>query len=391
MKPRVFVSSTYYDLKHIRNNMERFIEQYGFDPVLFESGNVTFEYSKQLDESCYNEVKLCNMMILIIGGRYGSRASETDNAEEFEKYVMNYEKNYVSITRKEFRTAQEMGIPIFIFIEKNVYAEYYTFNKNKDFFVDLYNKMVDKTKKNKKEKNEIAFDFAHVDSMHIFEFIDEVKMMAIQTFEKFDDIEEYLKNQWAGMFYLYLDEQLKKKRQNKVLDAVAEIKVVSEKMNEMLNEVGKKLLGDNGEYEEVIQRQNKRLISYFAKSFASGFSVYPQKNNSVVKKTYQENQNDYKQLVNTIIEEYLDDSELQEKLYEKDLNWDFLGVYLSNIEKKFDEYNLGVNINKYKFVLGLNSYYKDIKPIITKNEGFKEYLNEEISNNLLNDVIFFNQ
>lgn len=65
MKPRIFVSSTYYDLKHIRNNVERFVNQYGFEPVLFESGNVFFEHDKDLDISCYNEVKLCHMMVLI--------------------------------------------------------------------------------------------------------------------------------------------------------------------------------------------------------------------------------------------------------------------------------------------------------------------------------------
>jgi hypothetical protein len=37
-KPRVFVISTYYDLKHIRNSLEAFIESLGYDPVLFESG-----------------------------------------------------------------------------------------------------------------------------------------------------------------------------------------------------------------------------------------------------------------------------------------------------------------------------------------------------------------
>lgn len=34
-RPRVFVSSTYYDLKHIRASLENFIESLGFDAVLF--------------------------------------------------------------------------------------------------------------------------------------------------------------------------------------------------------------------------------------------------------------------------------------------------------------------------------------------------------------------
>lgn len=35
-KPRVFLSSTYYDLKHVRERIERFLANFGMEPVLFE-------------------------------------------------------------------------------------------------------------------------------------------------------------------------------------------------------------------------------------------------------------------------------------------------------------------------------------------------------------------
>ena len=53
-KPRVFLSSTYYDLKHVRERIERFLVNFGMEPVLFENDNVTFEFNKPLDLSCYN-------------------------------------------------------------------------------------------------------------------------------------------------------------------------------------------------------------------------------------------------------------------------------------------------------------------------------------------------
>ncbi|HAV1364053.1 DUF4062 domain-containing protein [Vibrio parahaemolyticus] len=34
-KPRIFVSSTYYDLKHIRNSLEAFIDSFGYESVLY--------------------------------------------------------------------------------------------------------------------------------------------------------------------------------------------------------------------------------------------------------------------------------------------------------------------------------------------------------------------
>jgi hypothetical protein len=75
-KPRVFVSSTYYDLRHIRDRLEAFIESFGYDPVLFESGDIPFHHDAPLDESCYAEIQTCHILILIVGGRYGSPSSD---------------------------------------------------------------------------------------------------------------------------------------------------------------------------------------------------------------------------------------------------------------------------------------------------------------------------
>jgi hypothetical protein len=36
-KPRVFISSTFYDLRHVRADLERFIKDMGYEPVLSES------------------------------------------------------------------------------------------------------------------------------------------------------------------------------------------------------------------------------------------------------------------------------------------------------------------------------------------------------------------
>ena len=43
------MSSTYYDLKHVRSSLERFISSLGFDPVLFERGDVAYAPDKALD------------------------------------------------------------------------------------------------------------------------------------------------------------------------------------------------------------------------------------------------------------------------------------------------------------------------------------------------------
>jgi hypothetical protein len=254
MKPRVFVSSTYYDLRHVRERIEKFIDDYGFESVLFESDKVTYEHNKSIDSSAYNEVTLCNIMILIVGGRYGTPSTSLSPMEDQKKYDVEY----VSITLKEFDTALKRNIPIFIFIDKNVYSEYQTYKENQDF-LDNYEKYSDS-----KSGKELKFKFAHVDSINIFKFIDSIKAKPIKTFDQVEEVENYLQNQLAGMFYLYLDNLQKQKEVEKVLDTVSELNNISLRMNEMLNSVGKKILGSgDNEYQEVIRKQFEMIVDFF--------------------------------------------------------------------------------------------------------------------------------
>lgn len=80
-KTKVFVSSTYYDLKHIRNSLEEFISNFGYETVLFEDGDIAFRHDRPLDESCYSEISNCHIFVLIIGGRYGSATSAEETEE----------------------------------------------------------------------------------------------------------------------------------------------------------------------------------------------------------------------------------------------------------------------------------------------------------------------
>ncbi len=115
-KPRVFVSSTYYDLRHIRQGVEAFIASLGFDSVLFESGSIPFSHDQALDESCYKEIATCHILVLIVGGRYGSATSDDPTKLPTEDVNKHYQY-YNSITRKEFETAITEDIPAYIFVE----------------------------------------------------------------------------------------------------------------------------------------------------------------------------------------------------------------------------------------------------------------------------------
>jgi uncharacterized protein DUF4062 len=107
-RPRVFVSSTYYDLKHLRSSLENFIELLGYDAVLSEKGDIAYTPEQALDESCYREVQNSDIFVLIVGGRYGAERSESRG-----ELTKAFFQRYDSITKTEYRTAVEKDIPIY--------------------------------------------------------------------------------------------------------------------------------------------------------------------------------------------------------------------------------------------------------------------------------------
>ena len=125
-KPRIFISSTYYDLKHIRSSLENFIDSLGFEAILSEKGDIAYLPEVPLDESCYREAANADIFIIIIGGRYGTEKSSSKN--DFSK---EFSDRYESITKKEYFSAVERDIPTYILIEKTVYSDFETFLKNK--------------------------------------------------------------------------------------------------------------------------------------------------------------------------------------------------------------------------------------------------------------------
>jgi hypothetical protein len=177
-KPRVFVSSTYYDLKHIRSSLDIFIESLGFEAILSEKGDIAFSPEAPLDESCYREAATSDIFVLIVGGRYGSGASGQDK-----KPGKSFYERYESITKKEYDSAVRKDIPTYILIESSVHAEYFTYLRNKE--------------------ND-ATNYAHVDSVNIFRFVEEIlarpRNNPVHTFDRFADIESWLRDQWAGLF-----------------------------------------------------------------------------------------------------------------------------------------------------------------------------------------------
>lgn len=239
-KPRIFISSTYYDLKHIRNNIERFIEEMGYESILFESGDIPFQHDLSLDKSCYKAIDDAHIQILIIGGKYGSAVSGTELKKEKSPSKEKMYEFYNSITRQEYITANEKGIPIYFFVENNVLSEFSTYKKN---------------------RNNTEIEYAHVDSINIFKLIDEIYNLKtgnfIKGFDKFEDIEHWLKLQWAGLFVTFLENQRNKIELKNLSEKISELGNVSTTLKEYTEALMRKIQPDD--YLGIINKEDLRL------------------------------------------------------------------------------------------------------------------------------------
>ncbi len=235
VRPRIFVSSTYYDLKHVRSSLNNFIESLGFDSVLSEKGDIAYSPDAPLDESCYREATTADILVIVIGGRYGSAASthkETLSPTFFERYD--------SITKKEYESAADRDIPTYILIEANVHAEYRTFLRN---------------------KNNKDINYAHVDSVNIFHFIEEIlgkpRNNPIQTFERFADIEGWLREQWAGLFRELLNRMSSQQQIATLSTQVETLSAINKTLRRYLEVVVKKVSPDDAG--QLIENEHRRL------------------------------------------------------------------------------------------------------------------------------------
>lgn len=195
--PRIFVSSTYFDLKNIRADLERFIKTQGYDPVLNERGHIPYGREEKLEEYCYKEIHLTDILVSIVGGRYGGQ-SKIDNK---------------SISNTELKTAIDLGKQVYIFIDKHVYSEYRTYELN---------------------KAKVDISYSSVDDTRIFQFIEEIHALplnnAISSFETSSDITEYLKLQWAGLFQRLLSESAKQQE----INSLQEIKSTANTLSQLV-------------------------------------------------------------------------------------------------------------------------------------------------------------
>lgn len=174
-RPRVFISSTFYDLRQVRSDIERFVRELGYEPVRHETGSVPYSKDERLEVGAYREIELSDIIVFITGGNFGTESEE--------------EPGY-SISQVELKRALESGKQVFIFVETSVLNEYHTYKLNKT-------------------ASEIKY--YSVSNVKVFEFLEELYSLPsnnpITQFEIATDITNFLKEQFAGLFHRFLQDQ----------------------------------------------------------------------------------------------------------------------------------------------------------------------------------------
>jgi hypothetical protein len=234
-RPRIFISSSYYDLRHIRASLETFIQSLGYEPVLSEKGDIAYAPDRPLDDSCYREAATADMLVLIIGGRYG-----TEKGESRTEAPRSFYERYDSITKMEFQNAVANNVPVWILVDSQVYAEYYTFQRN---------------------KSSEGITYAHVDSVNIFHLIEDILSLRVNNplfaFSRYTEMEDWLREQWAGVFRDLLMRSAQSQQLASLSAQVSELSEINKTLKTYLESLMRAETRD--QLETVIETESSRL------------------------------------------------------------------------------------------------------------------------------------
>lgn len=213
-KPRIFLSSTFYDLKQVRTDIDNFIENIGYEIIRNEEGDIPYGKEDALEEYCYKEIKNVDILVSVIGGRFGSESK----------------RGYSSISQIELKTALKENKQVYIFIEKNILSEYETYLINK----------------------ESKIKYRYADDIRVYQFIEEIKGLPnnnnIKSFETAGEITRYLKEQFAGLFQRFLEEQTRIKE----VSLIQNLEKTAQTLNKLVNIISDENKDKDSEINKVL-------------------------------------------------------------------------------------------------------------------------------------------
>ncbi|KAK0351363.1 hypothetical protein LTR94_025247 [Friedmanniomyces endolithicus] len=167
-KPRIFLSSTCYDLGDARAALTEFLEGYGFEVLNSQTAKFGVKPKVHSHDACLEMIPHADYVVLIVGGRRGGTYVHSDK----------------SITNEEIRVARKLDRPILAFVDRKVDALRQTYRKNPG-----------------------AVFTPTVEDPRIFDFLDAIASSEednwLHPFDTVNDIKTGLQAQFAYFLLLY--------------------------------------------------------------------------------------------------------------------------------------------------------------------------------------------
>ena len=182
--------------------------------------DVVYDPRLHTHSSCVEEVAGCDMVVVLIGSRFGGRvvphalaSVDLDSLRQASKSIETLKKQEnISITQLEVMKAVERSVPVFAFIDERVWQDHATYEKNKA------KPIIDSIEFSSIEKPDTA--------KFVFEFINFLRHRfvgnSVTPYSKYQDIEDALRKQWSGLFQRLLAEQRLKRVETRRIDALTE-------------------------------------------------------------------------------------------------------------------------------------------------------------------------
>lgn len=183
-KPRIFISSTCYDLNDARSELTNFLNTYNFEVLNSQLKNFGVSPGLHSHTVCLEQVNYADFFILIIGKRRGGTYIGTEQ----------------SITNEEYKLAVKRGIPIMVFVDKVV-----------ETIMPMY------------KKSPTADMSNYVDDVRIFHFVEYIKSSSsnnwIFPYENVNDIKDTVVAQLSFYLLLFSQSLIKQKSKEKNVDS----------------------------------------------------------------------------------------------------------------------------------------------------------------------------
>lgn len=185
----IFLSSTCYDLKDLRAELEVFLKSKGYTLLFSDRANFPVNTMIHRHDVCIENVAKCDLYVLVIDSRFGAKYYKDEN---------------ISITWAEYKEAIRTEKKIMAFVRKEIFNERVAFKQTKKIFSEkLKTYEIDGNTLDKNNLDGIIklLKPHFVDNEKTFDFIDEIQSnqrgIWCQPFDDSTAIKTQLENIYA--------------------------------------------------------------------------------------------------------------------------------------------------------------------------------------------------